>query len=58
MPITISKSYVNRHIQMYELCTMYPGLKELKLSFTELFKCRNKLSSIFAKYPEQAKEWM
>jgi len=53
----ICKSYVNRHIQVYELVLMYPGLRKLNITFTELFKKKDKIKRIFSERPDVAVLW-
>jgi len=55
--VKISKSYVYRHIQMYLLVKDYPGLRQLSMSFTELFKKKDRISSLFLLDQNLAQEW-
>ena len=55
--VEISKSYIYRHIQVYKLCKEYPGLCHLSVSFTELFRMKDRISTIFTVNPNLAQEW-
>ena len=52
------RSYVYRHIQMYELCNQYPGLHELNTSYTQLFSMKGKIKRVFLSNTTLADEWL
>jgi len=42
---------------MYLLVKDYPGLRQLSMSFTELFKKKDRISSLFLLDQNLAQEW-
>jgi hypothetical protein len=55
--LKFSKPYVNRCILMHRFVEKYPKLRNLKITFTELFKLKKKINEIFEKNEETAKKW-
>ena len=55
--VKISASYVRRLMQMSRLVNEYPKLKELNISFTELFKIKLKIEEVFTRNHEISTYW-
>lgn len=43
----MSNSYVRQHVQVYELISRYPRLRQLNITYTELFKMSKKIDVVF-----------
>jgi hypothetical protein len=55
--LKFSKTHVNRCILMHRFVEKYPKLRNLKITFTELFKLKKKIKEVFEKNEEIAKKW-
>ena len=55
--VHISPAYARQHIEVFNLCGTYHKLRDLAMTYTELFRLKNKIRSVFSKNESIADFW-